>query len=108
MDVLNNFYSDEGFERVGFIIGNEIIEVTNICRSPDEGFMVSTSDILEYGDKADATWHTHPNAPANLSQEDYVSIKNWPNMRHYIIGKDGVRCYKYDKDLKAIIEVTDG
>lgn len=40
------------------------------------------------------TFHTHPNASANLSFEDYESFMGYPRLTHYIIGKDGVKVYK--------------
>lgn len=40
------------------------------------------------------TFHTHPNASANLSFEDYESFMGYPRLAHYIIGKDGVKKYK--------------
>jgi proteasome lid subunit RPN8/RPN11 len=107
MQVLSKFYSDTGPERIGFVIGNKIIEVNNICETPDDGFMVSASDIIKYAEQADAFWHTHPNQSSNLSSEDYVGIKNWPNMVHYIVGKNGVSGYQYNDDLKAVVEVHD-
>lgn len=103
MQVLNDFYSFEGKERVGFIVGDKITEVRNIASDPEQGFKVSFEDIVKYEDIADATWHTHPSQNSNLSEEDSVLIKNWPDMKHYIIGNDGVSCYQYDREKKAII-----
>jgi len=104
---LEDLYED-GPERVGFIIDDCIIEVDNICADPEQGFMIKTEDILQYADIATATWHTHPNVNSNISDEDYVTVKNWPKLVHYIIGNDGVSCYKYDQDLKAVVKVDNG
>lgn len=105
--LFNKFYSDTGFERVGFVLNdNTIVEVPNICNEPEEGFQMRTDDILKYAERAKATWHTHPGVDANLSDEDYVTFKNWPNMVHYIVGKDGVREYQYDKKRRAILETN--
>ena len=108
MQILNEFYADSGPERVGFVVGSKIVEVRNTSNNPEETFVVSTSDILTYGDIADATWHTHPNQSSNLSDEDYTLMRNYPNMSHFIIGNDGVTEYKYDKKLKAVMVVENG
>lgn len=106
--LLNNFYSNEGPERVGFIIPrNEIVEVRNISDKPHDGFLVAPEDIILYTEEKEAiaTWHTHPNQSANLSGEDYRIFHNWPNLTHFIIGNDGVRAFKFDEQLQDIIEI---
>lgn len=108
MEILREYYSPEGPERIGFVIGNTIVEVSNISSEPQETFMVSTEHILMFAEDADAFWHTHPGASCNLSSEDFVGISNWPKLKHYIVGKDGIKCYKYDLDREAIIEVDLG
>ena len=104
-DVLKDLYSESGQEKIGFIVDSCIIEVKNIASDPFNNYMMSTQDIIYYTPIATALWHTHPNEKSNLSDEDYVTIKNWPNLKHYIIGSDGVRCYKWDKEIKAVIEI---
>lgn len=106
--LLTNFYSNEGPERVGFIIPrNEIVEVENISENPLDGFLVDAEDIIHYTETkgAIATWHTHPNQSANLSGEDNRIFFNWPELTHFIIGNDGVRAFKYDEKLKDILEI---
>lgn len=104
-NILSSLYNTEGPERVGFITkDNEIIEVPNVCQTPTEGFVVDTQDIIKYSEVSIATWHTHPSASSNLSNEDDVLVKNWPHLLHYIIGKDGVRCFYYDDKKQATLE----
>ena len=106
MEILNSLYKSDGKERVGFILeDNEIVEVMNISMSPEDSFMIRTEDILNYNEIAIATWHTHPNASSNLSHEDLVLIRNWPNLIHYIVGNDGVQGYTVDKELNTVMKV---
>lgn len=92
-DRLLKFYNED-VERVGFILPrNKIVEVENVSDHPQKGFDVKDEDILKYGDKAIATWHTHPNADNNLSTLDMENFLCWNNLEHYIIGNNGVRKY---------------
>lgn len=103
---LISFYADIGPERVGFILRDEtIVEVDNIAPNPENGFSVRADDIIRYEDEAIATWHTHPNSLANLSAEDYVGFRNYPLLRHYIVGKDGIRCFVVVND--TVVEDED-
>lgn len=105
--ILKQFYADDGPERVGFVISeNQLVEVENKAAEPTEGFIVSPRDIIKYTeeDSALATWHTHPDGSSNLSGEDYKTFKSWSKMYHFIIGKEGVRCFKFDEDKKAVME----
>lgn len=81
-------------ERVGFVLKTgEIVEVANICDKPEEGFDVAGFDLVRFTPIAEATWHTHPGSDSNLSANDWHSFKNWPELEHYIIGKDGISKY---------------
>jgi proteasome lid subunit RPN8/RPN11 len=53
-------------------------------------------DDMDKLDLADTigTFHTHPNASANLSHEDYESFMGYPRLVHYIVGADGVRKFR--------------
>jgi proteasome lid subunit RPN8/RPN11 len=107
-DILINFYSDEGEERVGFIKGdNTIVETPNISSTPTEGFSVSGAEIIRNIEENGcwATWHTHPGVNSNLSGEDYLSFKNWADLYHFIIGNNGVSIYKWDNEKDALILV---
>lgn len=103
---LKSKYSETGPERVGFIVNGEVIEVQNTSGKPDEGFLIADAAVLYYTEEviAEATWHTHPNQSSNLSGKDYPMFRDWPEMDHYIVGNDGVRCYRYDKAKGAVLQ----
>ncbi len=105
--MLRSLYSDEGKERVGFLFPNELREVQNVAHNPEEGFMVSAEDILTNTEEEGcyATWHTHPNQDANLSGEDYLMFKNWPELYHFIVGKEDTKAFVFDEAKQAIVEV---
>lgn len=105
--VLANLYKETGPEQVGFLLENSLVEVVNVCNDPMHGFDVHATDIIQYTEKQTswATWHTHPGSPSNLSGEDYNNFQAWASLYHFIIGNDGVRCFKYDYDKKSILEV---
>lgn len=103
-NILTRLYNKEGAERIGFIVGSEVIEVANIAQNPTEGWYISPEDVLKYGEAAWATWHTHPNHTANLGGDDHVTFKQWPELKHFVLGNDGVKCYQYDETKKAVME----
>lgn len=105
--VLKQFYTADGPERCGMILGTQVIELQNMAGNPEMGFLIGAEDNVKYSDEADATWHTHPGSTANLSGDDYEMFRMWPDMLHFIIGNDGVRCYYFDKDRKAVMEYQD-
>ena len=90
-------------ERVGFIVDDQIVEVENVCHDPINGFEVKGEDLVKYGDTASATWHTHPGQTSNLTFGDHTSFLNYPRMRHYIAGTDGVSAYSVTNG-RVIIE----
>jgi proteasome lid subunit RPN8/RPN11 len=100
VSILSNLLSEgEELERCGFVLTDgEVVEVNNTHPEPEKGFVIPAASFRKYEDRIVATWHTHPKANANLSQEDYKGFSQWPQLRHYIIGVDGVRAF----------EVTDG
>lgn len=109
-EALTPLYSRNGNERCGFVLGDgTIIEVQNVCSNPAEGFDISAEDIILYTEEhgATCTWHTHPNQSSNLSGEDYIMFNAWPNLKHMIVGSDGVKGYQYNLSLKALLEVAD-
>ena len=98
-------YSPIGDELIGVYCDNKLVMLTNASPDPTCSFDISADDIMEWMDKSQATWHTHPNAPANLSGEDYQTFMQWPDHYHFIAGNDGVKCYKYDAGKDALLEV---
>lgn len=99
---LKRFYSDKPGERGGFICSGSIVECKNTHPNPVDFFSASYEDLEKF-ESAEATWHTHPNGSKNLTREDYEAFQNWPDKKHYIIGKDGVFCYYVDKETSALL-----
>lgn len=91
---LNSLYSHQGNERVGFIIGQEVVEVENQHPDAARFFDVSLEDIEKYVEKAWAIWHTQPSKLSQLSYEDYTGFFNFPDHKHIVIGTDGIRVYR--------------
>lgn len=93
---LNDLYQFDGPERVGFIVKGEVVEVDNIHPQPLDFFEVSVEDLEKYVDKAEAIWHTQPHRTSQLSYEDYMGFRDFPEHKHIIIGLDGFRVYKVE------------
>ena len=72
---------------------HSIIELENTCSTPEDGFEVDGAELVKYIDCLFATWHTHPGTTSNLSVGDYQSFLNYPDIKHYIIGDDGISEY---------------
>ena len=92
-------YRSTGPERTGVISCDGVItELKNVCDIPEEGFLISPEDIIEYLLREDtvATWHTHPGETSVLSMGDYGTFTSYPKLQHYIVGKDGVQGYEVD------------
>ena len=85
-------------ERGGIITSKGIQEVQNQAPDPENGFEFGFEDLHRLDDpKTLATFHTHPNASSNLTNLDYVAFMSYPKLKHYIVGNDGVRCYRVHK-----------
>lgn len=80
----------------GIILTNKsMIKLNNVAKNPMEDFELSEDDLVLLDDENTyGTFHTHPGRGANLSIVDYLTFKKYPRLTHYIIGKDGVKCYK--------------
>jgi proteasome lid subunit RPN8/RPN11 len=67
------------------------IEVDNLHETPELGFHMDPSAFLSaVKSGAVATWHTHPGKDPNLSEEDMRGFKQWPQLKHYVVGiRDG-------------------
>lgn len=93
-------------ERCGVVTKRgKVVELTNAHPSPTEGFMMQPQDVLEWlaSGEAKATWHTHPGADPNLSEEDYRGFSQWPDVDHWVVGlRDGqpsAVCYYVENGL---------
>ena len=83
-----------GPERGGLVLNDgTVVELTNICSDPTQGFTPDLQELLPFVDRSVATWHTHPGATANLSSEDWETFVEWPDHLHAIAGTDGLRWY---------------
>lgn len=99
-----NYNSEDALERCGLILRDgSILEVENKHETPENGFRIAASEMVKHEDNMMATWHTHPRDTANLSEADYMGFGNWPDLKHFIIGVDGVRCFEVQPPL--IVEV---
>ena len=95
---------DEKMELCGLILlDGTIIDCDNTHSDPTNGFRIPAALLVQHEDNLYGTWHTHPHDTANLSQADYDGFNQWPRLRHFIIGIDGVRCFTVDDGL--IVEV---
>ncbi len=91
---LLSFLVDSQVERVGLVLRDgTVVELENVCENPAEGFEITGSDYLTYEHVAVASWHTHPASGCNLSMGDMQTYLNYPELRHYIAGTDGVAEY---------------
>jgi len=89
-------------ERCGVITAeHRIIEESNRSEFPEHAF-VFDEGVLEQG--AIATWHTHPVTTANLSIDDYRFFQSWPEMIHFIVGPDEVRCYQVQDGIVFCVD----
>lgn len=104
---LLSMYSNSGKERGGYLTEDAVVECKN--SSEDEGFYIPDYDALEMmcEEGVIATFHTHPNMSANLSKEDFSSFQNWGHLLHFIVGNNGVMCYKVNNKGNVVIEEVD-
>lgn len=95
-------YNEDGPERLGFVLTRgRVVELVNAHDDPEFGAQFFSEDLFEYlysgKHETVATWHTHPSKTSNLSGEDYVAFRNHPQIKHYVIGNDGVTEYYIDE-----------
>ena len=80
-------------ERCGIILDSgEAVEVKNIHPDPENCFQIAVEEL----DRNDVvgTFHTHPSTGPNLSVADYWAFRSYPDLRHYIVSKSGLWCFK--------------
>jgi len=93
-------------EHCGLVLQDgSIIETPNTHTDPHNGFIIPAKLMLQHEDALRGTWHTHPNDVANLSQSDFAGFSQWPMLEHYIVGVDGVRCFKVANGLIAELDL---
>ena len=77
------------------MMNKSIVKLENISKNPNNDFELSEENLeLLNSENVYGTFHTHPGRDANLSISDYLTFKNYPRLIHYIIGKNGIKCYK--------------
>jgi len=92
MERFKHLTGDE--ERCGFIMPDgSLVEVPNVATERQSSFRMEPADVISHEEKAWGTFHTHPNSTSNLSGEDYIAFTNYPDLKHIIIGDDGISCY---------------
>lgn len=100
-------YSNSGKERGGYVTSDSVVECEN--SSEDDNFYIPDYNTLDKMSEEDvvATFHTHPSKSANLSKEDFSSFQNWGHLLHFIVGNNGVMCYKVNNKGNVVIEEVD-
>lgn len=88
-------------ERCGFVTERgRVVEVPNVAEDPSNSFRIDPKETLKWTAKGVvATWHTHPHTDPNLSGEDYSCFLNWPDLKHYIVGREDVKLYVVEDGL---------
>lgn len=100
---------DDKEERCGLVLLDDtFVEIPNIANDRVTGYYMDPEQVLPYltAEKIKGTWHTHPNGPPILSEDDMEGFLGWPHLTHYIVGREKgentVRSYKIDRG--AVIE----
>jgi len=96
LDALKAQYEATGPEKVGFIIKNKVVEVENKHPLSIDYFEISFEENEANLAKVSAIWHTQPGRTSQLSYEDYLGFLNFPELKHIVIGYDGLRVYKVE------------
>ncbi len=103
IDTLRQLDTNEGLpEQCGLITSKgQLLFCTNIHENPLGGYRMDPEQALAalQGHEIFATFHTHPGADCNLSQEDYAGFTLWPDLIHFIVGTDGVKRYWFDDGI---------
>jgi proteasome lid subunit RPN8/RPN11 len=103
-EIASKLLPEDTEEKCGLVLKDgTVLDVINHHSNPAIGFHICADDLFAHEENLAGTWHTHPNDTANLSQQDYVGFRQWPEIRHYIVGIDGVRAYDVVDGL--IVEV---
>lgn len=88
-------HSLEGPERVGVVLKDgKLREFRNIAFTPDKTFSIDADELIPLLPETISSWHTHPHASSMPSVEDLHFFRRWPELTHYIIGRDGLREYE--------------
>lgn len=93
-------------ERCGLLLSDgSHVEIPNIANDRVTGYYMDPEQVLPYltAGKITGTWHTHPDSPPVLSEDDMEGFLGWPELSHYIVGlvegQPKVRCYRIDRGV---------
>lgn len=104
-ETLESMYVESGIERGGYINSSGVVECKNVHVNPVENFELDFDDLDKMCAKdCFATWHVHVNGTSNLTTMDYRSFQNYPEHYHFVVGKDGLSCYKVNERGVVVIE----
>lgn len=79
----------------------EIRDCKNLSTEPNRTFQFQLEDL----EGQLASWHSHPTGyNANLSIEDYGFFVSWPELLHFIVASDEVRCYTVEKGIVYLVD----
>lgn len=102
-----SIYKEDGIERGGYVLKNEVIECENVAQNKLEMFQFDF-DVLDKLDENESDvkflFHTHPNGNSTLSKQDFLAFINYPQFLHLILGKDGISCYKVTERETVVLE----
>lgn len=93
MQSLFNLFDPEGDEVCGVVLIDGTVQVRkNLHPEPDDNFAMDCSDFDD--PNIIATFHTHPRTGPNLSVADYRAFVSFPRLRHYVVSKAEIWCYR--------------
>jgi proteasome lid subunit RPN8/RPN11 len=98
---LFNLVDPNGEELCGVIMRDGTIKVLeNVHPEPRDNFAM---DATTLGDpEVVATWHTHPRSSPNLTVADFRAFRQFPRLRHYIVGLSEIWCYRMQGDILVL------
>ncbi|MCX7798568.1 MAG: M67 family metallopeptidase [Melioribacter sp.] len=112
-EIIEHSKNDYPIEACGYLVGNDdtvidIIRMTNVDKS-NEHFTFDPKEqfqALKYarskGANLIAVYHSHPNTPARMSQED-IKFANDTTMKYliYSVSEGKLKCFSVDKEKKV-------
>lgn len=101
MQDLLNLIDKDGDEVCGVILKDGTVQVRkNLHPEPRDNFAMECEDFDD--PNITATFHTHPRGTPNLTMADYRSFVQFPRLKHFIIGKAEIWCYRMDGDILVL------
>lgn len=101
MQSLFNLFDPDGDELCGVVMKDGTVKVLpNLHPEPRDNFAMDAS-VLDDPEVV-ATWHTHPRTSPNLTVADYRAFRQFPRLRHYIVGAAELWCYRMHDDILVL------